>query len=101
MIGQAEMPADPAHDLSRGSWITLAVKLALRAAARPALARDLVCLVWAFRRHGWYRTPPFLPVPPREYVGWRMYTAYGSPNAVPSVDDVVRFATWRRRILRL
>jgi hypothetical protein len=30
-----------------------------------------------------------------------MYTAYGDEAAVPPADDVVRFARWRRRLLRL
>jgi hypothetical protein len=75
--------------------------LALRAAVRPRLALDLLSLIWAFRRRNWFRLPPFLPVPPREYMRWRMYTAYGDDDAVPPVDDVIRFATWRRRLLKL
>jgi len=58
-------------------------------------------MVWAFRRRGWYRLPPFLPVPSREYIRWRMYTAYGDEAALPPADDVVRFAAWRRTLLRL
>jgi hypothetical protein len=68
---------------------------------RPRLALDLLALVWAFRRRRWYRRPPFLPLPPAEYIRWRMYTAYGHEEAVPPVDDVIRFATWRRRLLGL
>lgn len=68
---------------------------------RPALARDLLTAAWAFRRRHWLRRPPFLPLPAREYLRWRMYTAYGDESAVPPVDDVVRFVTWRRKLLRL
>ncbi|MDH3497220.1 MAG: hypothetical protein OER21_10675 [Gemmatimonadota bacterium] len=75
--------------------------LALRAAVRPLLARDLLAAAWAFRRRHWLRRPPFLPLPARDYLRWRMYTAYGDERAVPSVDDVVRFVTWRRKLLRL
>jgi hypothetical protein len=84
-----------------GTWLSLATSLALRAVVRPTLARDLLSLVWAFRRREWYRTPPFLPLPPPDYIKWRMYTAYGDADAVPPVEDIIRFATWRRRILRL
>jgi hypothetical protein len=28
------------------------------------------------------------------YVRWRMQTAYGDPDALPSSDDVVRYAQW-------
>lgn len=82
------------------SWTRLALALAGRAAINPRVTRDLVSLAWAMRRRGWYRRPPFLPVPPREYLRWRMYTAYGDEDAVPPVNDVLRFARWRRDILR-
>lgn len=65
----------------------------------PRLALDLLKLAWAFRSRSWYRTPPFLPLPDREYMQWRMYTAYGDENAVPPTEDVVRFARWRRQVM--
>jgi hypothetical protein len=65
------------------------------------LALDLLSMLWAFRRRAWYRLPPFLPVPSPEYVRWRMYTAYGDEEALPPADDVIRFAAWRRKLLRL
>ena len=40
---------------------------------------------------------PFLPLPDREYVRWRMLTAYGDENAIPPVSDVVRYARWAVR----
>ena len=73
----------------------------VRALIRPRLALDLVAVAWAFRARAWYRTPPFLPLPPTEYLRWRMYTAYGDEGAVPPVEDVIRFATWRRKLLKL
>jgi len=50
---------------------------------RPRLAVDLVRLAWSFRARDWWRRPPFLPLPPREYTRWRMFTAYGDEDAVP------------------
>ena len=76
------------------SWLRLATTLAARAALRPPLARDLLRVAWRFRARGWYRRFPFLPLPPREYVRWRMYTAYGDEEAVPPAEDVVRYARW-------
>lgn len=57
--------------------------------------------VWAFRARGWYRRPPFLPLPSEEYIRWRMYTAYGDEDAIPPAEDVIRFARWRREVMRL
>jgi len=82
------------------SWSALTLALIGRAVVNPLVARDLVALAWSMRRRGWYRAPPFLPVPPPEYVRWRMYTAYGDEGAVPRVDDVVRLARWRHDLLR-
>ncbi len=84
-----------------GSWSAFYAKLALRAAVRPRVALDLLRLAWSFRARGWYRRPPFLPLPPREYLRWRMLTAYGDETAVPPVDDVVNFARWRRETMGL
>jgi hypothetical protein len=55
---------------------------ALRTAARTA-------------RPGWWRRPPFLPMPDRAYVGFRLETQYG-PRAVPSARDVVTYLEWCR-----
>lgn len=85
----------------RGSWLKLALGLSARALLNPRLALDLLRLVWAFRARDWYRRPPFLPLPPSEYIRWRMYTAYGHEHAVPPTEDVVRFARWRREVMRL
>lgn len=68
--------------------------LALRAALNPSLAADLLRVAWRFRRRGWYRRFPFLPLPSRDYVRWRMYTAYGDEDAVPPAEDVIRYARW-------
>lgn len=76
------------------SWPRLALTLAGRAAVRPGLAVDLLRVAWRFRARAWYRRPPFLPLPPREYVRWRMHTAYGDDDAVPPAEDVERYARW-------
>jgi hypothetical protein len=83
------------------SWTTLFARLVARAVINPRLALDLLRLAWSFRARGWYRQTPFLPLPPREYLRWRMLTAYGDEDAVPPVDDVVRFAVWRRETMGL
>jgi hypothetical protein len=41
--------------------------------------------------------PPFLPVPDRAYLRWRMYTAYGDEATVPPASDVIRYARWATR----
>lgn len=78
--------------------LSLVLKLIPRALINPALARDLLIVAWRFRRVAWYARFPFLPLPARDYLRWRMYTAYGDHDAVPPVADVIRYARWAARI---
>ncbi len=78
-------------------WTRVTLELLLRSLRRPGLAIDLLRVAWRFRARGWYRRFPFLPFPPRDYVRWRMHTAYGDHDAVPSADDVERYARWAVR----
>ncbi len=98
---RAEHPSSPTVRTYRGSWLALVAKLAARAVVRPRLALDLLATAWAFRRRNWWRHAPFLPLPDRAYLRWRMYTAYADEAAVPPVDDVIRFARWRRETMDL
>jgi hypothetical protein len=61
---------------------------------RPRLALALVRVAWRFRSRHWFRRFPFLPLPAPAYVRWRMHTAYGDPNAVPPMRDIIRYARW-------
>ena len=76
------------------SWTRLSLALALRSVRSPIVASALLRVAWRFRRNGWWRRFPFLPLPSRDYVRWRMHTAYGSDDAVPPAEDVVRYARW-------
>lgn len=79
------------------SWTRLSLTLALRSVANPVTGLALLRVGWRFRRRGWYARFPFLPLPSREYVRWRMHTAYGSDDFVPPAADVVRYARWAVR----
>ena len=83
------------------SWGPLAAALVWRALVNPRLALDLLKTGWAFRRRHWWASAPFLPTPDPTYLRWRMDTAYGDEAAIPPVEDVVRFARWRRETMRL
>jgi hypothetical protein len=79
------------------SWTRLSIRLALRALRHPSIGMALLRVGWRFRRRGWWRRAPFLPLPARDYVRWRMHTAYGDSDIVPPADDVVRYARWAVR----
>ena len=83
------------------TWGRVVLALTLRAAVNPRLALDLVKTAWAFRRRDWWKQPPFLPVPDRTYLRWRMFTAYADEDAVPPPEDVIAFARWRRKTMGL
>lgn len=71
--------------------------LALRSVANPATGLALLRVGWRFRRRGWLTRFPFLPLPDATYMRWRMHTAYGSDDAVPPANDVIRYARWATR----
>ncbi len=83
------------------TWLSLGCRLSARAVLNPRLALDLLKTAWAFRHREWWARAPFLPLPDRTYVRWRMYTAYGDEAAIPPLEDVVRFARWRRETMGL
>jgi hypothetical protein len=44
---------------------------------------------------GWWRRPPFLPVPPPDYLRFRLQTAYGGDGSGPiEPDDLVTYLAW-------
>ena len=75
-------------------WTRVTLQLMLRSLRHPGLAADLLRVAWRFRARGWYRRFPFLPLPARDYVRWRMHTAYGDHDAVPSAAELERYARW-------
>lgn len=68
---------------------------------RPSLW--VTALAQAFRLvpRGWWRTSPFLPVPSRDYMEFRMVTQYGGGHGVARgpirSEDVVAYLRWCRR----
>ena len=76
------------------TWPGLILQLAGKALLSPSLAIDLLRVAWRFRSRRWYKRFPFLPLPSVPYVRWRMYTAFGSADAVPPADALIRYARW-------
>ena len=74
-----------------GSVYSGLAKLALR---RPRLIPVMLATAWAFRANRWYRRPPFLPIPSKEYMMWRMETAYGKGITIVPFEDLERYLRW-------
>jgi hypothetical protein len=67
---------------------------------RPRTVVPALSAAWRFRAAGWYRRPPFLPLPPKPYMAWRLETAYGSEDAVPPAGELERYLRWSRQTER-
>jgi hypothetical protein len=78
-------------------WLRLSTSLALRSLRDPVTGMALLRVAWRFRRRGWWHRAPFLPLPDRTYLRWRMHTAYGEHDCVPPASDIVRYARWAVR----
>ena len=63
---------------------------------RPPLWPEGIRALLAMTPADWWKHAPFLPIPRRAYMRWRLETAYGSPAADPEPVDVVRFLEWRK-----
>jgi hypothetical protein len=58
---------------------------------------ELVRICWTFRSRRWYRRFPFLPLPPKQYLQWRVETAYGDKGLENlRWQDIVAYARWHR-----
>jgi hypothetical protein len=62
---------------------------------RPGLWPTAVGQAVRLARPGWWKRPPFLPLPDRDYVRFRMQTAYGSTGE-PAPSDLVAYLNWCR-----
>lgn len=79
------------------------LRLVGRAVVRPRLGLLMAGTAWRFRSKDWYRRPPFLPVPPVDYVAWRWHTAWGEEEqgADPvALERYMRWARWMTRVNR-
>lgn len=83
---------------SRRAWLVSAAgAIALRPWLWPVAMAQAVRLAPT----GWWRRWPPVPLPDPAYLRFRLQTAYGDPDRPPSVDDVVAYLHWCRRMRRL
>jgi len=71
-----------------------------RVIRRPRVLASALAASWRFRARGWWKRPPYLPLPPREYVAWRLHTAYGDEGRDPTSDEIQRYLRWANRMHR-
>gem|GEM_PF-525689 len=66
---------------------------------RPRLWGTALRQTGRLARPGWWRRPPFLPVPDRAYLRFRMETQYGA-DGDPEPTDVLEYLEWCRSMER-
>ncbi len=77
----------------RSAWVVRATFAVL---VRPVLWGTAVRQLLVLAVDGWYRRPPYLPLPDRDYFRFRMQTAYGDADRDPEPADLVTYLHWCR-----
>lgn len=87
----AQLSVEPPPARTRRTGVgAAAAALAARPRLWPAVWRQARALVPV----RWWRRRPFLPVPDRDWLRFRMTTAYGDPDAPIDVDDLLVWLAW-------
>ena len=63
----------------------------------PSHTPTLLRAGWRLRREGWWRRPPFLPLPAADYWDFRLTTVNGSSSVPLDPEAMVDAATWSLR----
>jgi hypothetical protein len=85
----------PATNPGGGLWAWRRPVLAV--VRRPHLWFAAVVALVRLAPRGWWRRVPFLPLPDRSWLAFRLTTAYGDPNRAIEPDDLVAWLRWTRR----
>ena len=78
-------------------WMT---RMTLALSLRPSLWLTACRQAYRLAGRGWWRRPPFLPVPAPAYARFRALTQYGEPDRAPDVADVVTWLVWAKEMER-
>ena len=69
--------------------------------ARPRLWPVAVSTARSLVGRHWWRQPPFLPLPDRHWLRFRLVTAYGGDGRqAMAAEDVITYLEWRRSFPR-
>jgi hypothetical protein len=85
--------ASPVPD---GRWLRSAAAAVGR---HPSIWPTAVRQALLMAAPGWWHRRPFLPLPPPDYLRFRLQTAYGGAGEhPPEPDDLVTYLRWCRRV---
>ena len=74
---------------------------ALTVLRHPAIWLTALVQLGRLAPRGWWKRPPFLPLPDPDYLRFRLQTQYGDPEREPEPADIVSYLKWCRRYGRL
>ena len=72
------------------------LRAVLAVAARPSLWGTALVQAVRLVPRGWWRRRPFLPLPDRAYMRFRLETQYGDPDHPIEAADILAYLTWCR-----
>lgn len=83
----------------RGRWGRDGLVVVRAVLPRPGLWWVALGALWRLARRGWWRRPPFLPVPGDAYWRFRLVTANGGDGVSEPLQpaDVVAYLRWCQR----
>lgn len=73
-------------------WLTVIGAVIVRPHLWVVSVRQVLRLAPA----GWWRRRPWLPIPDRDYLRFRMVTAFGPDGGPPPAREVVSYLEWCR-----
>jgi hypothetical protein len=76
----------------------LTLRVAVAVLVRPGLWLTALRQTHRLAPRGWWRRPPFLPLPDRGYSAFRQVTQYGDADHPPSVGDILVWLEWCRSL---
>jgi len=78
----------------QGSGVSGVVPVIVAVAGRPRLWGTAIRQWRRTTPRGWWKHRPFLPVPSRDYLAFRMVTQYGSADHRIEPGDVLNYLAW-------
>jgi hypothetical protein len=83
----------------KSRWGRDGLVVARAVAAHPGLSWAALGALWRMAQRGWWRRPPFLPVPGESYWRFRLVTANGGDGSSEALApaDVVAYLRWCQR----
>ena len=70
------------------------IRAAIALCLHPRLWATAIRQIFVLAVDDWWKRPPFLPLPDRAYLRFRMQTMYGDADAGAESKDVITYLHW-------